>query len=247
MTAEIELVTRIQSLDTRSAALEKEVANFPKHIAHVEKALDGHLKKLEADRAAHIANQKTRKSLEDDNKVNEQKISKFRDQTLQAKNNEQYKAFQNEIAFAEKEIRKSEDRILELMGQSEALDTAVKHAESALKKEKQQVDSEKARARERTAADQKQLDAIQAERAELASQLAPQVLQLYERVRKKRKGIAIAEVVAGRCSACMILLRNQYLQDLRKSEQIMVCETCGCILYYNVPVSFEQDLAAARK
>ena len=247
MTAEIELVTRIQALDTKSAALEKEVANLPKHVAQIEKSLVHHIRQLEADKAALLANQKGRKSLEEDIKVNEQKISKFRDQTLQAKNNEQYKAFQNEILFAQKEIRKCEDRVLELMGQSEALESAVKKAETAMKHEKQQVDAEKARAQERTAIDQKQIAGYQTERATLSVQLTPQTLATYERIKKKRKGIAIAEVTNGRCSACMIALRNQYLQDLRKSEQIMTCDSCGCILYYNLPVSFEQDLVPTRK
>ena len=42
------------------------------------------------------------------------------------------RAFQNEIDFCQKEIRKSEDRILELMGESEPLDKNVKAAEAAL-------------------------------------------------------------------------------------------------------------------
>src|SRR5579859_4812130 len=144
MTVEIEQVTRLQSLDSRIAELEREVATLPKHIAQIEKALDSHLRRLEADRAALTANQKERKQLEDDVKVENQKISKLRDQMLGAKNNEQYRAFQNEISYCEGAIRKAEDRTLELMSESEPLDTAVKKAEAALKEEKQQVDAEKA-------------------------------------------------------------------------------------------------------
>ncbi len=44
-------------------ALEKEVAALPKHIAVIEKALDSHLRKLEADKAALTANQKDRKQM----------------------------------------------------------------------------------------------------------------------------------------------------------------------------------------
>ncbi len=69
MTVEIEQVTRLQSLDLRIAELEREVATLPKHIAQIEKALDAHLRRLEADRAALAANQKERKQLEDDVKV----------------------------------------------------------------------------------------------------------------------------------------------------------------------------------
>ena len=54
---------------------------------------------------------------------------------LEAKTNEIYRAFQNEIEFCQKEIRKPEDRILELMGESEPLEKNVKTAEAALKRE----------------------------------------------------------------------------------------------------------------
>src|ERR1700743_2000919 len=91
------LVIKLQSLDQRAAVLEKEVAGLPKHIATIEKALDGHLRKLEVDKAALTANQKERKRIEGEIQMSQQKISKLRDQMAGAKNNEQYKAFQHEI------------------------------------------------------------------------------------------------------------------------------------------------------
>ena len=204
----------------------------------------GHMRRLEADRAALAANQKERKQLDDDIKVGHQKVSKLRDQMLSAKTNEQYRAFQNEIGFAEEAIRKAEDRILDLMAEGEPLDANVKKAEAALKEEKQQVDAEKARARERTAADQKQLEQYKTERKTLVSSIKPQIYSAYERIRKKWHGSAVAEATDGRCSACQIMLRPQFFQDLRNTDQLMFCESCGRILFYNPPVSFEQHLAA---
>lgn len=244
MTEEIEQVTRLQSLDLRIGEVEREIATLPKHIAQIEKALDSHLRRLEADRAALAGNQKERKRLEDDSKVESQKISKLKDQMLSAKTNEQYRAFQHEINFCEEAIRKAEDRILDLMSEAEPLDANVKKAEAALKEEKQQVEAEKTRARERTAVDQKQHEQLVAERKVLISGLKPQTLSAYERIRKKWHGVAVAEAAGGRCGACHMVLRPQFFQDLRHSEEVMFCESCGRILYYNPPVSFEHDLAA---
>ena len=244
MTGEMEQVTRLQSLDLRIAELEREIATLPKHIAQIEKTLDSHIRRLEADQAALAANQKERKRLEDDAKVEAQKISKLKDQMLGAKTNEQYRAFQHEIEFCEQAIRKAEDRILDLMAEAEPLDGNVKKAEGALKEEKKHVEAEKAVARERTAADQKQLDQLNAERKGVVATIKPQTVSTYERIRKKWHGSAVAEVVEGRCSSCQIMLRPQFFQDLRHSEHLMLCESCGRILYYNPPVSFEHDLAA---
>src|SRR5712675_1061129 len=135
MNPDTHLVIQLQSLDQKITALDKEVAALPRHIAVIEKTLESHLKKLEADKAALSANQKDRKKLEGDIQIHEQKISKLRDQMLLAKTNDQYKAFQHEIEFCNTEIRRSEDRILDLMAESESLDKNVKSAEAALKLE----------------------------------------------------------------------------------------------------------------
>src|ERR1700676_1703351 len=167
------LVSQLQAIDLQMTELEKEVAALPKHIAVIEKTLESHQARLDADRAALTANQKERKKLEGDIQTHEQKISKLKDQMLGAKTNEQYRAFQHEIEFIEKEIRKAEDRSLELMAESEPLDANVKKAEAALKDEKQLVEAEKARAKERTAVDKASIDQLRGERVATAAKLPP--------------------------------------------------------------------------
>src|SRR5690242_12163046 len=105
MLQDLALALRLQALDRKIAGLENEIATLPKHIGDIEKKLDAHTRRFEADRAALAANQRERKKLEGEIQVHEQKISKLRDQMLQAKTNEQYRAFQNEIAYAEGESR----------------------------------------------------------------------------------------------------------------------------------------------
>jgi predicted nucleic acid-binding Zn-ribbon protein len=241
MLPDLKQVIRLQDLDHRLAELAKEIAALPRHVAEIEKKLVAHQRKLDADRAALAANQKDRKKCEVDIQTQDQKVSRLKDQMTGSKiTNEQYRAFQNEIDFCQKEIRKSEDRILELMGESEALDKNVKAAESALKAEKAEVDTEKAQAEQRTAADQRAAQELKAERAEIVKSITPSLYQRYERVRVSRRGQAVAEVVDGRCTACQIALRLQYFQDLKRGDSILMCESCQRILYYNPPQSFEE-------
>jgi predicted nucleic acid-binding Zn-ribbon protein len=244
MLPDLKLVIRLQDIDHRLAELAKEIAALPVHIAEIEKKLVSHERKLEADRAALAANQKERKKCEGDIQMQEQKISKLKDQMVSAKTNEQYRAFQHEIEFCEKEIRKLEDRILELMSESEPLDKNVKAAESALKAEKAQVEAEKGQARDRTAVDEKAQSELRTERASIAESITPAAYQNYERVRRGRKGIAVAEVIDGRCTACHIALRPQFFQDLKRGEKILSCESCQRILYYNPPQSVEDVVNA---
>src|SRR5581483_4707910 len=247
MLQDLALALRLQALDRKIATLENEIATLPKHIAEIEKRLGLHARRLEVDQAALSANQRDRKKLEGDIQVHQQKVSKLKDQMLSAKTNEQYKAFTHEIAYAEAEVRKSEDKILDLMEQSEPLEKNVKAAEANLKQEQHDVETEKKRARERTAADQKELAEKYAERKSLAAEMDTKLYTEYERIRKKSKNTAIADATDGRCDACQISLRPQFFQDLRRGDRIMFCESCGRILTYNPLVDVASDVAASQQ
>ncbi len=244
MLPDIQHAIRLQILDDRVTALTKEIATLPKHIAEIEKKLESHLRRLDHDKAALVGNQKDRKRLEGDIQTHDQKISRLKGQMMEAKTNEQYRAFQQEIDFAGQEIRKAEDRILELMSEAEPLERNVKAAEASLASEKKLVEQDKAEARDRTAADQKEIENLRAERAGIMAQMTPSVAANYERIRKGR-GVAVSEVTAGRCAKCNIALRPQFYQDLKKGDKIMNCESCGRILYYNPPQAVE-DLGGRR-
>jgi uncharacterized protein len=242
MTPEISAVIKLQSLDARVTGLQREIAALPKHVAEIEKKLESHIRKLEIDRAALAANQRDRKRLEDDIKVQDQKKSKLKDQMGLAKTNDQYRAFQHEIEFCETEIRKLEDKILDLMTESEPLEKNVKAAEASLAGERVDVEREKDHARKRTAEDEDFLKQASEERKQVAASIEPKLLALYERIRLKHKGTAIADGTQGRCSACQMTIRPQHFQDLKRSEKLLTCESCGRILYYNPPVSLEHEM-----
>lgn len=246
MTLDLEAVLKLQNLDERASALQKEIDSLPKQIAEIEKKLEAHTRKLDVDRNSLASNLKERKAKEDDIKVQEQKISKLKEQMLQAKTNDQYRAFQNEIAYCETEIRKCEDRILDLMGDGEPLEKNVKIAEVALKEEKSKVEAEKERAAKRTSEDKAFLAQAFEERKNVAATVSPQTLAHYERIRKRYHGRAVADATEGRCSACQMSLRPQYFQELRHADKLFFCESCGRILVYNPPVNLEHEMNSKR-
>jgi predicted nucleic acid-binding Zn-ribbon protein len=238
MQADLKQVSGLQALDRRIGELRKEIAELPKQMAVIERQLEAHIRQLDAAKATLAAHQKERKQKELDIQTHQQKAAKLKDQMSQAKNNEQYRAFQHEIDFAQAEIAKAEDRILALLEESEPLERNVKKAEAALAEEKKSVEAQKADARKRTGEDQKELDQRIAERAELVKAIPPKIASAYERIRKRYPmGPALSEMTDGRCTACQITLRQQVIQELKQGGDIFFCESCGRILFHNPPVS----------
>ncbi len=232
MNAELEKLIALEQTDKEILRLREEVAALPRRVAEIEGKLATVTAQVEQSKEAIKTQEVDKRKLEADIKDNQGKISKLRSQALEVKNNEQYRALMHEIEFAEHAIRDCEDKILEGMERAESLEHAQKSNEAEMKTQRAAVENEKSLARERTAVDEKLL----AELAERADSLRPaiegSVLAHYDRLMRQRKS-AIAEALGESCVACHVLLRPQKYNEIRTNEQIITCDSCGRILYYD--------------
>src|SRR5882762_1983270 len=194
MLPEIENLLRLQEADKEIRRLQDEIAEFPKRIAAIELKLAGTKAQLDRAQANAKADEASRRKYDTAITDLRGKISKYRDQSLAVKTNEQYKALLHEIQFSEQEIAATEDKILELMVNADARDKEVKAAQAELKAEAAEIEKEKIEARQRTAKDEKQLTEWRAKRDQLRAGVDADLLRHYERVSKFR-GSGISEVL----------------------------------------------------
>jgi uncharacterized protein len=231
MLPDIDKLLELQGVDQEIRKLRDEVAALPKRVAAIEQKLAGTKAHLEKVRAAAKGDEANRKKFEANIKDLQGKISKYRDQSLDVKTNDQYKALLHEIQFAEQEIRLNEDRILEVMVNVEVREKEVKAAEAELKAETAEIEKEKEEARKVTAEDEKKLSERNAERDALRQGISEDVLRHYERVAKFR-GSGLAEVRDHKCMGCQVMLRPQTYNEARSGTTVMTCESCQRLYYY---------------
>ncbi len=232
MLPDVQNLIELQKVDREILRLQQEIAALPKRVAAIEAKLAETKAGLEEAKAAVKADEASRRKYESAITDLQQKISKYRDQSLDVKTNEQYKALLHEIQFAEQDIRINEDKILELMVNAEAREKDVKAAERELKEETAEIEREKAAARERTATDEKELEEWNAKRNTLRSGVDPDLLRQYERVAKHR-GTGISEARDHKCTACQVMLRPQTYNEIRSQKSVIACDSCQRILYYD--------------
>src|SRR5258707_9207213 len=232
MLPDIDKLLELQLADKEIRRLQDEVAALPKRVAVIEQKLAGTKAQLEKAQAAAKGDEANRKKFEGNIKDLQAKISKYRDQSLDVKTNEQYKALLHEIQFAEQEVRLNEDRILEVMVNVDARDKEVKAAEAELQAETAEIEKEKEEARKVTAEDQKKLTEWNAKRDGLRQGISEDILRHYERVAKFR-GTGLAEVRDHKCMGCQVKLRPQTYNEVRNGEKVMVCESCSRVYCYN--------------
>ena len=226
------------------SALRAEIAALPKEVAQIEAKLAGSKAVVEKAQTAIKADDTARRKHESDIKDQQEKISKYRDQSLKVKTNQEYKALLTEIEHAEGEIRKSEDKILEIMVAADSRKDSLKQAEGVLKADTAENEKEKAHAREQTAEDEKQLAELTTKRNQLRTGISDETLAHYDRLLKSR-GSALAAVHGDQmCSACRVLLRPQVHQDVMKGDEIQICDSCKRILYFVPPPPKEEEAGA---
>ena len=235
MNAELERVIALQRLDSTAHDAERRLAEEPARQQALDARIEAARTQLTAAKERLAANQTARRAIEKDVAMHQSRLSKFREQAMAVKTNQEYHAVQHEIAFAQNEIKTLEDKILDLMMEADELTATVKNAETALAGEQKRVQSEKqALSAERTQTEAL-LARVRGERASLVAALSPQVLALFETVSKRRNGVAVAEARDGICTICHVRLRPQVFNTVRRNEEIVQCDSCQRILYFVTP------------
>ena len=211
MNADLERLIALQKLDSTGDAARKKLAAEPEHEALLDARLEAARQHVAAAKERVAANKNARAALEKD------------------------VAVQHEITFAQGEIKKIEDAILERMMESDDLAAALKAAEAQLAAETKAVDLERKTGSAAHIEMQATLERIATERAALVAGLDKNALATFEAVSRKRNGVALSEARGGMCTVCQIRLRPQVFNTALRNDSILQCDHCNRILYY-VPI-----------
>ena len=145
-------------------------------------------------------------------------------------NAKELEALQHEIASVHKRRSDREDELLALLEMRENLESEAVAAE-------QQATALRARAEAAASAATEELARIEidvaegtAQREAIAAEIDAEVLELYDDLRRLKKGIGAAALVDGVCQACHEQLSSVELDKLKRTEGIRRCEHCRRIL-----------------
>ena len=230
--ADLERLIALQRLDTAAEAARKKLADEPERDKAFDTRLDGARQRVAAAKERLSDNQNARRTIEKEVAVHQGRLSKFREQAMAVKTNQEYHAIQHEIAHAQAEIKKHEDAMLERMLEADDITAAVKKAESELAAEQKAIDADRKAMKAEHGDLEKALEKMGEERRAIVGALDKQVLLTFEQVAKKRNGVAVAEAKDGICTICHVRLRPQVFNTVRRNESIMQCDSCNRILYF---------------
>jgi predicted nucleic acid-binding Zn-ribbon protein len=235
MHADLERLIALQKLDSAAHDAERKLAAEPGRLKALDEKIEAAKQVVATAKERLSANQAARREIEKTVAVHQGRLSKFREQAMAVKTNQEYHAIQNEIAFAQAEIKKLEDQILELMVEADDLTAGVKKSESVLATEQKAADAERQAITREQAELKAQVEKLRGERGAVVGGLAPAVMSLFERISKKNNGVAMAEARDGICTLCHVRIRPQVFNTVRRNEEIVQCDSCQRVLYFVPP------------
>jgi predicted nucleic acid-binding Zn-ribbon protein len=251
MDAGLHHLIRLQQIDHRLSQLRESIALLPAHLNKLEDKLDAQKHTHHRITKEVIAEESRRRRLDSELKDYQQKLIKYREQSNDVKNNEQFHALQHEIAFVDEEIRKIEEATIASLERTETLEKQFVEAENALAAQSVLVDAEKARAEAEAAEHEAQMEVLLAERQQHRAGIEPAILTNYDRISSSSRKTGLARVQGQRCLACQMYLRPHVWNQVR-SGVLLTCESCGRLQYYDAaleppPVPLAVPVKKARK
>jgi predicted nucleic acid-binding Zn-ribbon protein len=233
MDGNLQRLHELQGLDSRIAGLERKLEAIPVRIQAIRDASEQARSALEAQRGKLAGVRKDLRGREKDLEQNASEKAKRDAKLYEVKTNKEYSAVLAEIESLKVDKGRIEEEILGLMESQERMTREVAEAEGRLKRQEQESKTQEAAATEEQRALEADLAVVRAERDSLARDVPRDLLTQYTRLLRGRGGLAVAVVGSnGICTGCRLGLTPQRFNELRQSSQILTCEGCGRILFY---------------
>ncbi len=241
MLPDLEHLLHLQQLETRSAAAQQVIADAPGRIAALDARLVAARGSVDAARAAIADNQVARRTVDKDLLASQQRLEKYKEQSMAVKTNVEFHAMQHQMEAVKAEIDRFESTVLEVMMRADELGAGLAAAEAALGKEEAAVAAERAAIEASATAAAAEATATATERAAIVARMDPGVVSTFERIARHRGGIGVARAEKERCVVCQVRLRPMVFSAVMRNDAIVQCDSCQRILYFVPPAPGAAD------
>lgn len=246
MKAELEQLIALQNADTSIRRLQAEIEAIPQRRAEIEKEFDQRAFEIRELERQRDESRTERVRLETEIQEQRERVERAERNLMSSKKQEEYTAAIREADAARKQISQLETQTLEKMESFEQAESNLKEREPEMARLSTELEARVKEFEEQTRTQQQELEVHRQERERLVATLPKNMSALYNRISTRiRDGIAVAEARNGSCTACFIALRPQVMAEIRRGDEVILCDNCNRILYY-VPKEAQQKETPAK-
>ncbi|MEO6708424.1 MAG: C4-type zinc ribbon domain-containing protein [Planctomycetota bacterium] len=229
----LQALKSLQEFDTEIFKLRDELRRLPQELERRKAQIEAHkARRDEAQRIARTFDVQV-KELEDMSTISRQRLRKVENEANSSRGDAAtLAAYQIEARNLKRDISAAEEEGLGLVDKSEMggrevarLEGEIAEAERLLKEFTANVEAEAAVANKR-------LNELLAKRKERSTgSVAPDAMELYQRLILAREGVALAELDGKVCQACYITVPPNVSVRVLRGTALVQCPSCDRIFY----------------
>jgi len=228
---QLSVFLELQKIDFRIFSLEKELAKVPEEKKSHEASFQDKKKSLQTSEEELKNLQMRLKERENELQTKEENIKKYESQQMQVKTNKEYSALTHEINGLKADCSVFEDEILKLMDEIEGQQKSVAQDRADIGEEEKVFHSQMSAMDKKLEEGKKEIAQLNKGRAGYISNVEKGTLGVYDKILKKRDGLAVTLLRGHSCGGCNTFLTPQTVNEILAGEKMINCETCGRILY----------------
>jgi predicted nucleic acid-binding Zn-ribbon protein len=224
-----EIDSAIDRLEARKRQLEE-----GKEIAEVRSAMEdaeGRLGELRLGVDAVVREQQ-RLEREIDSMTRKAEVDEKRLYDGSIANVKEMEALQHEITSLKERRSRSEDDLLEQMVRKDDLESRAGEAATVVQQARARLEAVGGEAVVELGRIEAELAERRAAHEKLVPEFDDELLELYEDLRRQKRGVAVAALIDGVCQACHEKLSAMELDRLKRTEGVKRCEYCRRIVVF---------------
>lgn len=226
----VDKIIQIQDQDCAIRDIKKELNDIPARQKEEELRLEERKVTLGLSEDVLKSKQAAMKEVELEIASRNQRTTKLRQQQLDIKTNQEFKAIESEVLAIAQGISELEDKQLAVMEEIDSAKKDVAEKKNSLSEEESAIKRDKdvlgRRAEELKTTMQKMIQ----DRETAAKEIDPVWLERYERI-FSRKDRAMVALENGICSGCHMKLPPAVIHSAGKHTDMVFCDYCGRLLY----------------
>lgn len=226
----LKVLYKLQQIDNQLDELEDLRGDLPNMVRELEEKIAGFVSDIETKEKEQKDSIVKRDENENEIEKLKENQKKFKAQLYQVRNNKEYDALTKEIDHTEEQINKLESENNSLADRSKVLTLEIEEITPKVDELKKELKEKEADLKEIIKANEREESKLLEERKKIEGQVKKNDLSSYVRIRKAKKGMAVATIKRSACSGCHNIVPSQRQLEIRRNNKLFFCEYCGRIL-----------------
>ena len=226
----LKVLYKLQQIDNQLDELEDLRGDLPNMVRELEEKIAGFVSDIETKEKEQKDSIVKRDENENEIEKLKENQKKFKAQLYQVRNNKEYDALTKEIDHTEEHINKLEAENNSLADRSKVLTQEIEEITPKVDELKNELKEKEADLKEIIKANEREETKLLEERKKIEGAVKKNDISSYLRIRKAKKGLAVATIKRSACSGCHNIVPSQRQLEIRRNNKLFYCEYCGRIL-----------------